>query len=721
MPKETTAVIPAPRSIRVRVLAASLVLALSGAVFGIINLLGALADRREAQALSAASETLASLSRATISLSLERSLSQVAIELPGVVDPAIRRMLDQQRAVADAGLQQALTQAARLTTSSESSAFGDGIVDLRRRLDELRMAFDRAITVPLAARDRTAVAGLPKQFKALVIKFQSTGHLLRGPGFQLPTDVSILETLRDRAWVVREFGGRDRTYLAIAVATGGPISEVRREEMAELGLRADDAWADIVTLLRHPGLPQGVRDAAAALGEGYFGSYDRLRRRMLEAARQPQPRYPVDFGTFFRDSSAALAEAERLSTTASEAITKIWSATSESSLRAVIANVAVMLLVLLAAALSAMLILGAFRRLNRLRSGMERLAAGELGLTVPDAAAGDEVGAMARAVLVFRDTAEARRALERAAAAERAEKDLRQTSMERHVHDFTESLAKVMRGLTDAAERMELASDSMAEAAERTGGLARSTTGDAQDSARSLVAVASATEELAASVAAVSRQVASAATTAQASARHADGTEQTMAGLSQAAGRIDAVARLIADIAGQTNLLALNATIEAARAGEAGKGFAVVASEVKHLAGRTASATEEIGEQIGAIQRATAGAVAAVRQLALEVREMESKAAIIAAAIDQQGGAVREIASSIAAVSTATDSAVHAMGDAAAAAEEAYRVSAEVRDAAGHVGREAATLGSEVEGFMQVMLNNGATEPGSGAAMGRAA
>ena len=63
--------------------------------------------------------------------------------------------------------------------------------------------------------------------------------------------------------------------------------------------------------------------------------------------------------------------------------------------------------------------------------------------------------------------------------------------------------------------------------------------------------------------------------------------------------------RLISDIADQTNLLALNATIEAARAGEAGKGFAVVASEVKELAGQTAKATGEIGQQIDAIRSAT--------------------------------------------------------------------------------------------------------------------
>jgi methyl-accepting chemotaxis protein len=102
----------------------------------------------------------------------------------------------------------------------------------------------------------------------------------------------------------------------------------------------------------------------------------------------------------------------------------------------------------------------------------------------------------------------------------------------------------------------------------------------------------------------ISRQVQESSRIARDAVHQAEKTDSRIAELSQAAGRIGDVVRLITAIAEQTNLLALNATIEAARASEAGRGFAVVASEVKSLANQTAKATEEIGTQIAGMQAA---------------------------------------------------------------------------------------------------------------------
>lgn len=419
-------------SIKVRTLAVTLLLALAGVGFAAGSLYSAVCDLREAKAMAATSEALATLSRATTELSLERSASQLSIEMPGVVQPQIRQLIDEQRRKAELGFQQVLRQSAALSTTAKGEEFRRALSGLLDSLRPLRREFDRLNAMPLANRPSTVVQTLPRELKATVAALQAQRHLLRGTGFMLPSEVAILEAVRDQAWQIREYGGRERTYLAIAAASGEPISEPRLEEMAELARRASDAWLDITRLTTHEGVPSGVLSAVRVVEQGYFGRYDEVRRAMLAAAGKAGAGYPLDLDRYFAQSSEALRGAEELAAAASAAIDVFWTARAGATLQAVVVNGVAALLLVGAGLVGSFVSLNAFYRLNALGARMRALAGGEVASEVPHATARDEVGAMARAVLVFRETAADRIMLETRAANEQAEKDRRQAASEQH-------------------------------------------------------------------------------------------------------------------------------------------------------------------------------------------------------------------------------------------------------------------------------------------------
>ncbi|WP_372053064.1 methyl-accepting chemotaxis protein (plasmid) [Tistrella mobilis] len=344
---------------------------------------------------------------------------------------------------------------------------------------------------------------------------------------------------------------------------------------------------------------------------------------------------------------------------------------------------------------------GIVRPLMGTVKGLEGLAAGDLGIEVHGTERRDEVGDIARTMLVFKQNAIERKQLADAEAAAAAAKVQRAEHINGVIRSFDRDVAALLGVMQQSAQELEATAQLLSAGSEETSRQAATVSAAAEQASVNVQTVAAATEELTSTVAEVARQMEEARMVATDASGEADRAKTFVNDLNQAGRAISSVITLISEIAAQTNLLALNATIEAARAGDAGKGFAVVASEVKSLANQTSKATEEIRTQVDGMQGSIDKAVDAITRIATVIYRLNDMATTVSAAVQEQSAATAEIGRNANEAAQGTTHVTDNITGVSSAAETTADGSTKVLRAAREVSERSTRLRSTVDGFLR--------------------
>jgi methyl-accepting chemotaxis protein len=664
-----------------------------------INAWGSWSQVRTAGRVLTIADAAANVFKAMHNLRTDRSTTNRTLNTEGGLDADIDKYLRDLRGNEMPAMRSALDQLEGLDFTDQKTLTPE-FDRLFKQLTAFQTEYWDAISRPKTSRRPTLAKDYMDNTASLLEVLDKISNNLSAAVNHADPVVDQLLMIKQTAWLLRNTGGEASLQISNGLAAGRLSAETLQYYTKSQG-GTEAAWNALQLSTAGMQLPAQLASAISETKSAYFDpQYLGLRERIIKALTSGE-KAELTANQWSPITVGRLSAAVKVAEASLDAAKEYASGVRLSAARALAIQLA--LLASACAVAFAAIALVRTRVINPLRKISDatlKLAAGDLSVSTHFSTRNDEIGVLGGAMATFKQNAVEKAKFEAEEQTRGAQSAQRQKTIDGHIAAFEGQVRAAIGALGHASEQMRDASSSMSTMSDQTNASVQMAAQASGEASVNVQSVASATEQLSASINDISRQVARAAETAGRAVDQARQTDDTVQGLSQTAARIGEVVNMINDIAGQTNLLALNATIEAARAGEAGRGFAVVASEVKSLANETAKATEEITQQIAAVQKVASDAMNAIKGIGGTIAEVSEVATAIAAAIEEQGAATREISRNTQQAAAGTRNVSDNIGGVTAGADAARAAAQSVKSAAEALTQQTNQLRGQIDGFL---------------------